>query len=133
MKEKVDVRGHQASIFRLAAFDAEGLLHALTFRILVFVALVAAAVLLYNLLTGALVLEARVLVVAVWVLITPQMFELVKGLCMMSTRGMAFGHLDPLWVASRKEHGVNPVFIAAPYAALAVWVILLAALLLTWF
>ena len=135
MKETFDPRGRQSSIFRLAAFDTEGLLHAVTIRVLTFVALIAAAVLLFNLLFGTFGLVSRALLMLVWILITPQMFELVKGSMMMATRGMAFGKLSKPWVEAIKYRDKRDytVYRVLPYAALAVWAVLFAVLAWAWF
>ncbi len=135
MKETFDPRGRQSSIFRLAAFDKEGLLHAVTIRILTFVALVAAAVMLLNLWLGIFTSEYKLLLVVVWVLITPQLFELATGMAMMATRGMVFGHLNKAWLDSVKYRDKRnySLYEAVPYVVLVIWLGLFAALVGVWF
>jgi hypothetical protein len=129
-----DLRGPQARISRLLRFYPEAYLHMLFYRIAVpLTVLYALTILLYFLLPG-LGLPLKILTAVLWVLWTPQIFAVVKGLCLAWTHGMAFGRMNEEFAALyRKRYSPRSgIYIALPYAALAIWVAGFVAMLLRW-
>lgn len=148
-KKLMDLRGPQTRIGRLVPFIFEGWLHMLFYRIMVPLSILyGLAIIAYLELTEAGGLEAgevavpgpwgvalKVLTMIVWVLWTPQLFEVAKGLSLAWSRGMAFGHLNKEFAALyRKRYGKRSgLFIAFPYVALILWIAGFVILLVRWF
>ncbi len=148
-KKLMDLRGPQRRIGRLVPFLFEGWLHMLFYRIMVPLAIVyGLAIIAYLELTEAEGLEAgeaavpgpwgvalKVLTIIVWVLWTPQLFEVAKGLSLAWSRGMAFGHLNKEFAALyRKRYKKHSgAYTAFPYVVLALWIAGFVILLVRWF
>ena len=136
-KETYDMRGRQSLAFRLLCIDREALVHVLFYRIAVFVALaLAASIILGMLVVGTPYTNiTRILLIAVWVLFTPQLFEAAKAASVIGSRGVVFGKLNE----SFKEYGahksaLNPLYAIFPYVVFAVWLIgLVLAVILVFF
>lgn len=130
MKEGyLDTRGRESNIARVGRFDPGALAHMLSYRILIILSIPLGAVLLWGFVAGvgAPVLDA--LVVVVWLLATPQLFQSLKALSLISTDGASFGGFDEGYArrAAKTRGGRgSPFFDALPYMALVVWVLLLA-------
>ena len=93
-KKLYDMRGRQANIARLAHFHVEGFIHMLFYRILTFLAVIYGIVLLAFFAYPQLSLTVKALTVLVWIFFTPQLYETAKGFTIISTKGLAFGHLS---------------------------------------
>ncbi len=133
-KRLKDLRGPQRRISRLLRFYPEAFLHMLFYRIAVPLTLLyALTILLYFLLPG-LGLVLKISTAVLWALWTPQLFAVAKGLSLAWTRGLAFGQLNPEFAALyRKRYPrITGFYRALPYAALVLWVLGFAALLLRW-
>ncbi len=123
-----DLRGPQRRIGRLARFDGEAFVHVLCYRVLIPVAIVYGIVLVLFLSLGPARLPwlggaVKVLTAVAWVLWTPQVFEVAKGLALAGTRGLAFGHLNRQFAAlyrKRYPRKVGP-WVALPFVAVLVW------------
>ncbi len=129
-----DRRGSQSRIGRLASFYMEGFIHMLFYRILIPVSIIYGLVIIAWLFVPALGPAVKALTIAVWALFTPQLFETIKGLALAQSRGMAFGHLNPEFVAVyRARYGKSYSIIkAAPYAVLAIWLAGFIAMVIWW-
>jgi len=133
-KRLVDLRGPQSRIGRLLTFFFEGWLHMFTNRIMVFLALVYAAVIVLYLLVPGLGTLLKVLTAAVWVLWTPQIFEAMKAVILVRTRGLAFGHLNGEFAhLYRKRYHKHPgPYRVLPFLGLAVWAAAFVVMLVRW-
>ncbi len=135
-QDSYDVRGRQSSILRLASFDSEGMIHMLFYRIAIFVALalaisMTAGAVYYG---NALNSTSRYLLLALWILFTPQLFETAKAFSIIASHGVVFGRLNESFMkyGAAKEFYYKPL-AALPYAAIAVWAIGFAAIAFVWF
>ena len=135
-KKLYDMRGSQANIVRLAAFDMEGFIHMLSFRILIFVSIIyGIAILLYfvaNLVVTASFI--KLLTALVWILITPQFFETVKMGSMIGTNGLSFGRFseEHVFLAKSKNKVDTRFFDIMPYCVMAIWIVGFVAMLIWW-
>ncbi len=118
-----DLRGSQTRIVRLASFHFEGFIHVLAYRIMVPLTMLWGLLIVAYLIAPGLGGVLKVVTAVVWVLWTPQLFEVVKGLALAWTRGMAFGKLNEEFAhLYRKRYGKKPgLYLALPYIFLAVW------------
>ncbi len=134
-KRLTDLRGPQSRIGRLLSFSFEAWLHMLTNRIMVFLSLLYAVLIALYLLAPGLGTVLKILTAAVWLLWTPQFFEAVKGLALVWSRGMAFGHLNPEFAhLYRKRYAKRTGFYAAfPFVVLVVWAAGFVVMLVRWF
>ncbi len=123
LKPLRDLRGPQRRIGRLLHFYWESFIHVAAFRIMVPLTILAGAVALLSLLLPGLGVALKVLLSVVWVLWTPQLFKVAKGLSLAWTRGMAFGKLNEEFAhLYRKRYGKNTAaFVAFPFIVLAIW------------
>lgn len=136
-KKLMDLRGPQSRIGRLLPFLFEGWLHMLFYRIMVPLSILYGLYIAAYLLFPGTGLGAglKASTIAIWVLWTPQFFEVAKGLSLAWSRGMAFGHLNAEFAALyrkryRKRSGG---YVALPYLVLALWIAGLVILVLRWF
>jgi hypothetical protein len=122
-KRLTDLRGPQSRIGRLLSFSFEAWLHMLTNRIMVFLSLIYALTIAAYMLVPALGPALKALTAVVWLLWTPQFFEALKGLALVGSRGLAFGHLNPEFAQLyRKRYKKRPgAYVAFPFVVLAVW------------
>jgi hypothetical protein len=133
-KELHDLRGPQRRISRLLRFYPEAYIHMLFYRIAIpLTILYAVLIVLYYILPG-LGLALKISTAVLWALWTPQLFAVVKGLCLAWTRGMAFGQLNPEFAALYRKRYPRPTgfYVALPYLALAVWAAGFVVLILRW-
>lgn len=121
----MDLRGKQSNIFRLSRFDKEALVHVLFYRVLAPYSVIYGVILLASVFYGAMQPLAKAFTVVEWILFTPQLYESVKAFSLVSTRGLAHGHLnDSFLYVYRKRYGGSASFFAVlPYIALALWAI----------
>jgi hypothetical protein len=133
-KKLYDMRGSQASIYRLVNFDIEGFVHMLFFRILIFASAIYGALLLLSFVTYIPATLVKLFTVVVWILITPQFFESAKLVSMMSTKGLSFGHFSQEHVFLEKsKYGINTTFFdVMPYAVMMLWVLGFLIMLIWW-
>jgi hypothetical protein len=123
-KRLADLRGPQRRIGRLALFYKEAFVHVLFYRILIPIAILYAAAIVVYLAVPGLGVLAKAFTAVVWVLWTPQVFEVAKGLSLAATRGLAWGHLNEEFAAlyrKRYPRATGP-WVALPFLALAVWI-----------
>jgi hypothetical protein len=134
-KRLTDLRGPQSRIGRLLSFSFEAWLHMLTNRIMVFLSLLYALCIVLYLLVPGLGTVLKVFTAAVWLLWTPQFFEALKGLALVWSRGMAFGHLNAEFAhLYRKRYAKRTgVYAAFPFVVLAAWAAGFVVMLVRWF
>lgn len=133
-KKTKDLRGRQTRIGRLVHFYLEAYVHVLTYRIMVpLVILYGLAVFAYLLFPG-LGLLLKVFTLVMWVLWTPQFFEIAKGLSLSGSRGIAFGHLNEEFAHLYRKRYPHPMglYLAFPYIVLALWVAGFIVVLVRW-
>ena len=131
-----DLRGRQLNIFRLAGFDASALVHMVFYRVLIFIAPVAAVAIAVSLMyqSQAAVLISRILIAAVWILFTPQLFSAFKAFSLVYSGGGAFGRFSESFERTQNRSRVgNGAYRALPYACTAVWIAAFAAMMFMWF
>ena len=135
-KEIYDVRGGQSKLFRLLRFDTEGLVHLVFYRI----AIVIAALMVISMAIGVKYVQTpfinatRVLMLLLWIMFTPQLFETIKAMSLIASRGVVFGRLNPSFMSQVKRNtGMDVLLYALPYVVLAVWAVGLIGLVKLWF
>lgn len=135
MNNSYDVRGRQSSIFRLWRFDKTALLHMLFFRALIFLAPLTALFLLLGVAfpTAEMTLASRVLVIATWILFTPQLLAAFKAFSLVSSRGAAFGKFNEYFMRTQKKNPYSALYQIMPYIGLAVWCGLFIIIVNMWF
>ena len=134
-KRLTDLRGPQSRIGRLVSFSFEAWLHMVTNRVMVFLSMLYAVLVVVYLLVPGLGTLLKVATAVLWVLWTPQFFEALKALALVRTRGLAFGHLNGEFahlyrMRYRKRPGPYRVF---PFVVLLVWAAGFVLMLLRWF
>jgi hypothetical protein len=133
-KRTFDMRGNQLAIGRLRHFDKEGFVHMVAYRILIFYAIIYGILLLSSFVYFWLASDVKWLTVIFWILITPQLYETVKAFSLISSRGLAFGHLskEHVYLMKSKYSKTGSIFVFIPYAAMFLWAVGFIALLLWW-
>lgn len=133
MKKTFDVRERHGIIVRLARFDREGFVHMVSYRVMVFLAVIYGIAVFLSLLYP-LAPEVFVLTVLVWIFFTPQVYETAKSFALISSRGLAFGHLSEEYkfIVKTKYKKSGSAFMLIPYLVMLVWVIGFVFLLLWW-
>jgi hypothetical protein len=134
-KMLTDLRGPQRRIARLLSFSFEAFLHMLTNRIMVFLSLLYAVAIFASFFVAGLGGALKWLTAVIWILWTPQLFEAVKGLALVWSRGMAFGHLNREFAhLYRKRYAKRSgVYRALPFVTLALWAAGFVVMLARWF
>ena len=133
-KKTYDMRGKQSNLTRLAHFDKEGLIHMITYRVLIFYSIPYGILLLVSLLYPSLVQYIGALTAIFWILITPQLWESVKAFSLISSRGLAFGHLSEeyVYLEKTKYSRTGLLYKPIPYIAMLFWFAGFIALLFWW-
>lgn len=119
-----DVRGPHSRIFRLFAFDKEGFIHMLFYRIAIFVAIVTGVYALIHIIFNVLNLTILYIMIAiVWALLTPQIFESAKVISIDATKAKLFGHLQKSFIDSSEKLPAwkKLIFGSLPYFVLVIW------------
>ncbi len=134
-KKLTDLRGPQSRIGRLLSFSFEAWLHMATNRVMVFLSLLYAALIVVYLLVPGLGIPLKIFTAAVWVLWTPQFFEALKALVLVQSRGLAFGHLNGEFahLYRTRYHKHSGPYTAFPFVVLAGWIAGFVVMLLRWF
>ena len=128
-----DLRGPQRRIGRLSRFSFEGYLHVLVYRFQIPLTILYALLIAAYLVVGGLGLALKIVTAVVWVLWTPQLFEVAKGLALAWSRGMVFGRLNEEFAhLYRKRYGGRSALKALPYVFLVVWAAAFIALVARW-
>jgi len=128
-----DLRGPQARIGRLARFYMEGYIHVVAYRIMVPLSILWGLFIVAYLLFPGLGVLLKVVTAIVWVIWTPQLFEVAKGLALAWSRGMAFGRLNQEFAhLYRKRYGAKDGLKALPFLFLVVWLAGFIVMLVGW-
>jgi hypothetical protein len=129
-----DLRGPQRRIHRMASFFFEGYLHVVVYRIMIPLTLLYGLFIVASLAVGGLGTGLKIFTAVIWVLWTPQLFEVAKGLSLAWSRGMAFGHMNEEFAQMyRKRYNrKSGVYVAFPYVVLALWAAGFIVLLARW-
>jgi hypothetical protein len=133
-KRLEDLRGPQRRISRLLRFYPEAYIHMLFYRVAIPLTILYGLVILLFFLLPGWGLALKILTAVLWVLWTPQLFAVAKGLCLAWSRGMAFGQLNPEFAALyRKRYSRRSgLYVALPYVVLVVWAVGFVVLILRW-
>lgn len=123
LKSPRDLRGPQWRIGRLLRFYREAFIHVVAYRIMIPLTILYGAVMLLSIFLPRLSAVLKIFTAVIWVLWTPQLFEVAKGLSLAWTRGMAFGRLNEEFAhLYRKRYGKKTgAFVAFPFIVLALW------------
>ena len=124
-KKTYDLRGSQRSIFRVGRFDREALLHMITYRALIFVGFAEGLVLLYSSVFGsgaALGSVSDFLLLVVMLIFIPEIFEMLKALAVISSRGIVFGRLNHSFLDANNLGRKNSPLAALPYLGTLIWI-----------
>ena len=129
MEEKWEQRGSQSGIFRMGRFSLFGLVHILFYKVLIFVALVTAALIVYSMAYGTplVLLAAKISIIAAWILFTPQLFSAIEAFSLVRSRGLAFGKYSEYYMKMAGSGRSAGIYAYLPYATSAVWIVLLLA------
>jgi hypothetical protein len=129
-----DLRGPQRRIARLLHFYPGAYIHMLFYRIAIPLTILYGPTILFYFMYPAAGPVLKVFTVLLWILWTPQLFGVAKGLSLAWTRGMVFGHLNPEFAALyRKRYPKRTgIFAAFPYAVTALWAAGFVILVLRW-
>ena len=124
--EGYDARGRQRSILRLAGFDYAALVHMITYRVLIFFAVITGVAILVSMFVSPASLGMQtieVLLLAVWALITPQLFEAVRAIGLMLSRGRSSRDLNRSFANfAPGNRAYYALCRSLPYAALTLWI-----------
>jgi len=132
-KKLSDLRGPQTRIGRLVPFHLEGFIHVLAYRIMVPLMVLSGLLIVLYLAAPGLGTALKVVTAVVWVLWTPQLFEVVRGRALAWSRGMVFGRLNAEFAnLYRKRYGARDSLRALPFLFLAVWSAGFIALVMRW-
>ncbi len=133
-KQLLDLRGRQSRIGRLLGFSFEAWLHVAAYRVQIPLSLVYAVLVAASLLVPGLDRAVEIGTAVIWVLWTPQLFEVVKGLALAWSRGMAFGHMNEEFAALYRARYARHagVLRVLPFLFLAAWAAGLVVLLVRW-
>lgn len=124
-KKTLDMRGGQARIARLIPFYPWAFIHMLFYRILAPYSILYGVILLYSFAYPVPHLAIKASTLIFWVLITPQLFETVRGLTMSWSRGLVFGRLNKEYSSlMKKRYGKNSLqaYRSIPYLVIALWI-----------
>lgn len=135
MKRTYDLRGKQASIARLLGFDMEAFVHMIAYRLLIFASIIYGIALLLAAMYPQFGTAVVLLTAIVWILYTVELFEFIKGIAMVQSKGLVFGRFLESYREIKLRDASRPMLAAlsiAPYAAVAVWAAGLVAMLIWW-
>ncbi len=129
-----DLRGPLSRLGRLAAFHREGLIHVVAYRVMVPLMVLFGALVFVYLFVPGLGLALKVSTAVIWVLWTPQLFEVARGLSLAWSRGMAYGKLNPEFAhLYRKRYGkATWHLVAFPWVVLVLWAAAFVVMLVRW-
>jgi hypothetical protein len=129
-----DLRGPQKRISRLLRFYPEAYIHMLFYRIAIPLTILYGLIILFYYMVPGVGPVLKILTAVLWVLWTPQLFGVAKGLSLAWTRGMAFGQLNPEFAALyRKRYSKRSgIFVAFPFVVTAIWAMGFVLMILRW-
>ncbi len=124
------------NLSRLFSFYKEGFIHAVSYRVLIFISLLTAAFLIIDIFVNStiIILTTKILILITWILFTPQLFSVFVVMVVYMTKGLAFGNLNPSFVNTLEKNEQSlSVYKSIPYIAIAIWLLAFIALSLMWF
>lgn len=124
-KKTFDMRGSQTNILRLAAFDKEGFIHMVFYRILMPYSVIFGIVVLTSYFNSNLIQYIKPMTILMWVLFTPTAYETVKGFALIITGGLSSKHLSEGYVSimKNKYHKQAGILGYVPQFAMLLWLI----------
>ena len=126
-----DVRGKLRNLSRQIPFNKLSFVHLVFYRTLIITSIITFALFIYGFVNSQTNIYFKTFIIIDWILLTPQFYVSIKGLAMIGSNGIAFGHLNKSFLATRdqrKHYGYK----TAPYLILIVWLIGAAALAVRW-
>ena len=133
-KEPFDVRGRETNLLKSLNYDKEAFVHLASFRILIIVSILISAMIFANILLGAFGNYIKAAIVLAWILITPQLYEVMKAFSLIASGGFAFGKMNKSFLDTVKEKTNKPsykILVAFPVFGMIIWIALLAAFIAT--
>ena len=135
MKKTYDLRGGQGPLIRLLGFDIEAFAHMVAYRLLIFASIIYGIALLLSTQYPQLASSVVALTVIVWALYTVELFEFIKGLALVQSKGLAFGRFIGSYREIKLKGASRPMLAllsAAPYFAVVAWLAGFVAMLIWW-
>ncbi len=129
-KELFDVRGREINLLKTLNYDKEAFLHLASFRILIVISLFMSVMLFANILFGSFGGYIKAIIVLAWLLITPQLYEVMKAFSLIMSGGFAFGKMNKSFLDTMKEKTSKPsynILVAFPAIGMIIWIAVLAA------
>ncbi len=134
-KHVYDVRGRQSMIFRLYCSDKEAFVHMVFYRIAIIFAFILIASMVWSALQygTALTIVTQRLIIIEGIFFVPQIFESVKALVIIMTKGVVFGELNASFVRfGVKRRRIYLLYRLFPYIVIVLWAALLVWLGIMW-
>ncbi len=134
-KKLKDLRGGQARIGRLLPFYLQGFIHMLFYRIMVPLSILYGICIFVYLFLPGMGTVLKAFTAVIWILWTPQLFEVARGLALAWSRGMAFGRLNREFARLyRKKYSRHSApYLALPWVVLVAWAAGFVLMILRWF
>ncbi len=125
MENKVtyDVRGSQTNLKRQLSFNQEGFIHMVFYRGLIIVSMISFLVFLLSFWFAWMSQAIGYLILIIWILFIPQVFSFLKGISMIGSKGLEFGHLNESYASTLKvNHNVLFMYKLVPYITTGIFV-----------
>ncbi len=122
-KTTYDVRGGQRNLKRQLSFNRESFIHMAFYRVLIIVSIISFFVFLLGFWFAWASRLVDYLVVLVWILFIPQIFAFLKGISMVGSKGIEFGHLNESYASALKvDRNILFIYRLAPYITTGIFV-----------
>ena len=134
-KETFDVRGSETNLFKTVGYDLEAFIHLASFRLSIFTSFIIAIAIFANLIFGYFGGYIEAAIVIAWILITPQLYEVIKAFSLISSHGYVFGQMNKSFLDTVGEKYNKPSYKllrVLPATAMVIWALALVALIVTW-
>ncbi len=129
-KESFDVRGREMNLLKTLNYDKEAFLHLASFRVLIVLSIFMSAMFFANILFGLFGGYIKAAIVLAWLLITPQLYEVMKAFSLITSGGFAFGKMNKSFLDLMREKTNKlsyKVLVALPAIGIIIWIAVLAA------
>ncbi|MDG7052249.1 MAG: hypothetical protein JRN19_07370 [Nitrososphaerota archaeon] len=129
-----DYRGKQSNIFRLRSYLPWAIVHLISYRILMPASIAYGLLTIFSLLFSSLGIYVKGATIIIWIIFTPQIFAVAKGVALAMSDGLAFGHLNDSYkyLMKIRYHRNVLIYMALPYVVLALWLAGFIAMLVWW-
>ncbi len=123
----VEFRGKQSSIFRLRFFDKFALIHMIFYRIIVVLGIITGVSIFAYALFGVkeLLLISEYLIMCIWILFTPQLYEIVQVLNLKITNAHISKYMNNSFLISNNLKKKYLFLRTINVLSVIIWIILL--------